>query len=109
MLSVTEKIVGEESVGRLGKEIDLIIFSHVLEHNESDGIWQGFMLIRRSWALSVLSWSNQHPCSLLISLILAVLLGVNFFSFPVNIDSFLPCLLVNYFFCLNPWASGKLE
>lgn len=38
MLSVTEKIVGEESAGRLGKEIDLIIFSHVLEHNESDRI-----------------------------------------------------------------------
>ena len=89
MLSVTEKIVGEESVGRIGKEIDLIIFSHVLEHNESGGIWQGFMLIRRSRALSGLSWSDQHPCSLFISLITAVLLGVNFFSFPVSIDFFL--------------------
>ena len=108
MLSVTEKIVGEESVGRLGKEIDLIIFSHVLEHNESGGIWQGFMLIR-SRALSGLSWSDQHPCSLFISLITAVLLGVNFFSFPVSIDSFLGCLLVSYLFCLNPWALGELE
>lgn len=78
--------------------------NHILEYNESDGIWQGFMLIRRSWALSVLSWSD--PASLfLIHLTnhLVVLLGVNFFSFPVSIDSFLCCLLVNYFFA---WTLG---
>lgn len=37
------------------KQMELMVFSHILGHNGNDGIWQRFTLMGSSWALSVLS------------------------------------------------------